>query len=705
MQSLIQFCIAMKKSLLLLFCLTALVSGKAVADVGDTLSYCGNSALQTRIGVNNTTTTIYWGIMLPSTQLSGRDSVLSVLVYVAPADTGNYTVTLYQGGTTAPQTQLYSQSYHIGTSMAGGYVNCAFTNPVAIIDNQSLWVIVSNTDVLYPAAACAYVGDPNSNFLSTDGSSWMHATTDVGLPQSYSWMIKCVTHTSANAAPSIVASGPTMAAVGEQITFTAIASTGANVTWQLNGGTPSTATGNSATATWNTPGTYNVVATASNSNGTSSDVIVLHVFDCPEITTFPYTMGFESTDPVACWTVLDADGDGYSWDPSVFSSSEQAHTGSGCISSASYINGPGALNPDNWLISPQIYLPQDNGFTLSFYVGAVDQSYYEEHYGVYISTTGMNPSDFTLLQQFDVTTVSWTQKTINLDAYAGQHVYIAFRHFDSYDVYWMKLDDVTVTMQQPSTYNVSFVCEGNIVGTVNTNATATNSLCGQQISLSSEQTTNIYIKCQKFEYHLDALYVNDVNRMSDVQLNPGDVEDTYILAFQPVEPSIIRAVFVGREITINVAANPSQGGTVTGGGTYHYMDTIQIEAHPNTGYVFTGWHDGNTSNPRQVIVNANTTYTANFQQTAGIEIAGSESATISLYPNPASDVLTIDILNSESEILNGIVSIVDLSGRTMRTFNIQNSKFEIPVTDLPRGSYFIRIQGDNLNLVRKFIKN
>ena len=47
----------MKKSLFLLFCLALLASGRAVADVGDTLSYCGNSALQTRVGVNNTTTT------------------------------------------------------------------------------------------------------------------------------------------------------------------------------------------------------------------------------------------------------------------------------------------------------------------------------------------------------------------------------------------------------------------------------------------------------------------------------------------------------------------------------------------------------------------------------------------------------------------------------------------------------------------------
>ncbi len=699
----------MKKSLFLLFCLTFLVSGRAVADVGDTLSYCGNSALATRIGVNNTTTTVYWGIMLPAAQLNGHDSVLSVLLYVAAADTGTYTVSLYQGGTTAPQTQLRTQTYNINSAMAGGWVNLAFTNPAAIVSGQNLWVIASNTDVLYPAAACAYVGDPNSNFLSTDGNSWVHATTDLGLPQNYSWLIKCVTHTSANAAPSIIASGPTAAAVGQQLTFTAIASTGANVTWQLNGGTPSTATGNTATATWNTPGSYNVIATASNANGSSSDTVHLNVFDCPEVTAFPYTMGFESTDPIACWTILDADGDGYSWDPLVFSTSEQAHTGSGCISSASYINGPGVLEPDNWLISPQIYLPQGNGFTLSFFVGAVDQNYFAEHYGVYISTTGMNPSDFTLLQQYNVTTVDWTQKTINLDSYAGQHVYIAFRHYEVTDMYWMKIDDVTITMQQPSTYPVSFVCEGNMVGTVSMSASDNNSLCGQQLAMDSEHPVNIYITCQKFEYHLEALYVNNVNRMGDVQVNTGDVEDVYVFSFQPVEASVVRAVFVGREVTVTVNANPMQGGTVEGGGTYHYMDTVEIKAIPNLGYTFAGWNDGNSSNPRQVVVTTNVTYTANFQPTSGINTLDEQALALDIYPNPASDVLCVDLQMPDGMAGKYEVAIIDLSGRVCKTASVAGGNSEVnsihlDVSGLPKGSYFVRVQADDLNLVRKFVK-
>lgn len=698
----------MKKSLFFLFSLTGLLLGNAFADVGDTLSYCGNSALQTRIGVNNTTTTIYWGVMFPSTQLAGRDSLMSVLLYVAPSDTGTYTLTIYQGGSSAPQTQLHTQTYNIGSSLAGGYVDLALSTHVAIPANQNLWVIINNTDVLYPAAACTYMGNPNSNWLSVDGTSWSHAGSDVGLTQDFSWLIKCVTHASATAAPVVVASGPTRASIGEQLTFTATASSGASVNWQLNGGTPSTATGNTATAVWNTTGTYNVIAVASNANGTARDTVVLHVFDCSEISTYPFTMGFEPGDPVACWTAIDADGDGYGWDPDVLSSSGQTHTGDGCIASASFINGVGALAPDNWLVSPHIYLPQDNGFTLSWYVAGVDQNYYAEHYGVYISTTGMDPSDFTLLQEYDITSVNWTQKSLNLDQYAGQHVYIAFRHFDIEDMYWMKLDDVTITMQQPSSYNVSFVCEGPIVGHVSTQENGSgNSLCGEQMRLSSENVTNLYIRCQKFEYHLDALYVNDVNRMSDVQLHEGDLEDVYVFAFQPVEQSVVRAVFVGREFTITVKANPLQGGTVEGGGVYHYLDTAILEAHPNTGYEFAGWSDGGSSNPRRVVVSANATFTANFIETSGLMTVGNQMPAITLYPNPVSDQLLVEIRNMQVALQEVEVDIVDISGRTCQVERFacdDNGAFHIDVSNLLSGTYFIRIKGEDINSVSRFVK-
>ena len=64
--------------------------------------------------------------------------------------------------------------------------------------------------------------------------------------------------------------------------------------------------------------------------------------------------------------------------------------------------------------------------------------------------------------------------------------------------------------------------------------------------------------------------------------------------------------------TLNVVSNSNTMGTTTGSGTYEYNTTVTIAATPNQGYEFTRWNDGNTSNPRTIIVTRDTNFTATF---------------------------------------------------------------------------------------------
>ena len=132
----------------------------------------------------------------------------------------------------------------------------------------------------------------------------------------------------------------------------------------------------------------------------------------------------------AGWTVVDADGDGYNWDASyLYQNAGSSHSGDGMIASASWYSLP--LTPDNWLISPAINLTV-NSF-LTFWVRAQDVNWPEEHYGVYISTTGgASISDFTLLYEETLNAESnvWSQKSVDLSNYSGQTIRIAFRHFN-----------------------------------------------------------------------------------------------------------------------------------------------------------------------------------------------------------------------------------------------------------------------------------
>ena len=69
--------------------------------------------------------------------------------------------------------------------------------------------------------------------------------------------------------------------------------------------------------------------------------------------------------------------------------------------------------------------------------------------------------------------------------------------------------------------------------------------------------------------------------------------------------------------TITTSANPADGGTVTGGGTYTSGTSVTLRATANTNYAFDHWQDGSTANPRTIIVAANTTYTAYFTYNGG----------------------------------------------------------------------------------------
>ena len=159
-----------------------------------------------------------------------------------------------------------------------------------------------------------------------------------------------------------------------------------------------------------------------------------------------FTEGFEGTSIPAGWTTIDADQDGYGWEHSSVQGDVPGYTGSGAVASYSYDNHTyNALTPDNWLITPAISLNGTSSLSFWFVVAS---SYPGDHYGVYVSTTSAtDPTAFTLLYEMTPTSANgaWTQQTVDLTSYAGNSVYIAFRHFNCTDMLLIALDDITVS--------------------------------------------------------------------------------------------------------------------------------------------------------------------------------------------------------------------------------------------------------------------
>ena len=83
-------------------------------------------------------------------------------------------------------------------------------------------------------------------------------------------------------------------------------------------------------------------------------------------------------------------------------------------------------------------------------------------------------------------------------------------------------------------------------------------------------------------------------------------------SFTVTEAASLVAHFQLQSFTINASANPSNGGSVNGSGTYNYGQTCTLTATPTTGYDFISW----TKNGTQVSTSTNYSFTvteaANF---------------------------------------------------------------------------------------------
>ena len=82
--------------------------------------------------------------------------------------------------------------------------------------------------------------------------------------------------------------------------------------------------------------------------------------------------------------------------------------------------------------------------------------------------------------------------------------------------------------------------------------------------------------------------------------------------------------------TISVSANPTNGGTVTGGGSYQQGQSCTVNATPATGYTFVRW----TENGNQVSTNASYTFTVTGNRTLVAQFQ-QQSFTITATANPS----------------------------------------------------------------------
>jgi len=128
-------------------------------------------------------------------------------------------------------------------------------------------------------------------------------------------------------------------------------------------------------------------------------------------------------------------------------------TGDLVMISNSYYTPPGTAN--DWLVTPDISIPAAGTTILSWKARAYDGTY-PDGYLVKVITSGTDPSNYvtTTVASIGAENNTWTERSANLNAWAGQTIKIAFQN-NSNDMYLLGLNDVSVVQPLASDAQIS----------------------------------------------------------------------------------------------------------------------------------------------------------------------------------------------------------------------------------------------------------
>ena len=181
--------------------------------------------------------------------------------------------------------------------------------------------------------------------------------------------------------------------------------------------------------------------------------------------------------------------------------------------------------------------------------------------------------------------------------------------------------------------------------------------------------------------------------------NGSSVSNDATYNFIVTENRTLTAVFTTNTYTVTIDI-PSEGGIVTGAGTYNYNESITLTAIPSENYSFESWTievDRETvyDNPYTFIVTENMSITANFKSTIGIDETFDNT---SIYPNPVDDIVRIKSTNANIEKIEMYNIVGDL---VYEREAIKNTEATIDMSGFTSGIYFVKVDSQILKLVKK----
>ena len=155
---------------------------------------------------------------------------------------------------------------------------------------------------------------------------------------------------------------------------------------------------------------------------------------------------------------------------------------------------------------------------------------------------------------------------------------------------------------------------------------------------------------------------------------------------------------------VDATSSNHSWGFVTGGGTYWEMDTATLSATAREGYSFLHWNDGDTVNPRTIIVMQDTAFTAHFASPQGITAPDAKAPLFTLTPNPARNSVTVTI-NPQFSTLNSQLSmtLTDAAGRELLNTKVTTLNFQLSLSQYPAGTYFLTLRTPDTSSTQRLV--
>jgi hypothetical protein len=456
------------------------------------------------------------------------------------------------------------------------------------------------------------------------------------------------------------------------------------------------------------------------------------------------------------WHWVDNDGDGFNWMIADATASFPTHSGRYAIGSQSYDPNSGTLTPDNYLITSAIKVGPN--YKLSYWVAATDPTYFAEDYKVLVSTTGSEIKDFntTLIDEQLTQNEAgiYRQRSLDLSAFAGQTIYIAWVHY-GVDQWIMLLDDVEVgpdnstksfvnyevylngvvqgstaepTMELSglipgteyvagvrsvyssgksdiATYNFTYIPNNaNCTIKVSTNEIASSAV-GAEITLVN--TENNYTQTVPENREITMYVATGIYNLT-VKQNGFEVyekENVEIIDDINIDVVLIEKKSAPYNLSVSNGINGNvnflwdiENNSKSLVGFKVYLDNAEVDITTNQSYQIEGLVDG-----IEYTLGVKAFYSTGESDIATIKHTYSETTGINdidelsiiIYPNPVSDILHI------TNVKGGTIYIYNVIGNVVKVIKDAEEFNTIDVSSFVKGNYFVRVVIDNEVTVKK----